>query len=76
MSTTTNSISAKATSLTINKSLSTENIQRYDIHAYCDGPIVSEYISQRCSELHTQKNTDDEKNKQHILCTNLNEFTS
>ena len=52
MSTTNNTISAKATTMTPNGINHFE--RRQDLIQYYDGPIVSEYISQRCRELHTE----------------------
>lgn len=52
MSTTNNTISAKVTTMTSNEMNFFE--RRQDLKQYCDGPIVSEYISKRCQELHTE----------------------
>ena len=66
MSTTANSISAKVASINSNTTyndLCTSNFNRY-----YNGPIVSDYISQRCQELHTDTMSHEKAN---IYCTDV-----
>lgn len=59
MSTMTNSVSVKVVSLSINKAKSYDNLQRRELDFHCEGPIVSDYIYQRCQELHTNRPSEE-----------------
>ena len=61
MSTTTNSISAKATFMSVNPHTKLDHSKHTDLFTYYTGPVVSDYIAQRCHELHTEKRDDEKK---------------
>ena len=67
MSTTTNSVSAKATFMTVNPHIKLDDSKKTDLFTYYNGPVVSEYIAQRCHELHTEKR-DNEKKTVDLSC--------
>lgn len=62
MSTTTNSVSAKSTSMSVNTHITLDHSKHTDLFTYYTGPVVSEYIAQRCHELHTEKRDNEKKN--------------
>lgn len=67
MSTTTNSVCAKATFMIVNQHTKLDENKYTDLFTYYTGPVVSDYIAQRCHELHTEKR-DDEKKTIDISC--------